>query len=248
MKVAVLGSGVVGVSTAWFLARAGHEVVVLDRASGPARETSFANGGQISVSQSEPWANPSAPWQIIKWLLRDDAPLLFRLRLDPAQWRWCWQFLLECRGSRAERNMRQMLALGRYSRDTLQMLRAELNLDYQQQTRGIVSLFHTQRQLDEAAHVAAQMRELGMDKHIISREELARIEPALAGIAPRWPVPATARRTNPAMSTCIPAPWPSMRRVPGWSSASIPASMRWKLTMAASAACRSICQRAITAA
>ena len=184
MKVVVLGSGVVGVSTAWFLARAGHEVVVLDRASGPARETSFANGGQISVSQSEPWANPSAPWQIMQWLLRDDAPLLFRLRLDPAQWRWCWQFLLECRGSRAERNMRQMLALGRYSRDTLQFLRAELNLDYQQQTRGIVSLFHTQRQLDEAAHIAAQMRELGMDKHIISREELARIEPALAGIAP----------------------------------------------------------------
>ncbi|WP_139167070.1 FAD-dependent oxidoreductase, partial [Chromobacterium sphagni] len=93
MRVAVLGAGVVGVSTAWFLARMGHEVVVVERACGAARETSFANGGQLSVSQSEPWANPRAPWQVLRWLWRDDAPLLFRPRLEPAQWRWVAGFL-----------------------------------------------------------------------------------------------------------------------------------------------------------
>ncbi len=148
---------------------------------------------------------------------------------------------------RAEANMRQMLALGRYSRDTLQQLRAELGLDYQQQTRGIVSLFHTQRQLDEAAHVAAQMRELGMDKHIISREELARIEPALAGIAPTLAGASYCPSDESGdvhLYTCAMAEHAARA---GWSSASIPASMRWKLTMAVSAACRSICRREIIA-
>ena len=94
-------------------------MVVVDRASGAARETSFANGGQISVSQSEPWANPRAPWRVLSWLLRDDAPLLFRPRLDARQWRWGLDFLRECMPGRSERNMRQMVALGLYSRDTL---------------------------------------------------------------------------------------------------------------------------------
>ncbi|HZR71045.1 MAG TPA: FAD-dependent oxidoreductase, partial [Burkholderiales bacterium] len=93
MKVIVLGAGVIGTTSAWYLARAGHEVVVVDRRSHPGLETSFANGGQISVSHSEPWANPTAPFQIVRWLGREDAPLLFRPRLDREQWLWGLRFL-----------------------------------------------------------------------------------------------------------------------------------------------------------
>src|SRR5687768_3130186 len=96
MKVLVLGAGVIGTSTAWYLTEQGHEVTVVDRREGAGMETSFANGGQISVGHAEPWANPDAPAKILRWLWRDDAPLLFRLRMDPAQWSWGLRFLLEC--------------------------------------------------------------------------------------------------------------------------------------------------------
>ena len=185
MKVAVLGAGVVGVSTAWFLAEHGHEVVVVDRASGAGRETSFANGGQISVSQSEPWAKPSAPFKALKWLLKEDAPLLFRLRLDPAQWRWGLQFLWECRRSRVHHNMVQMLNLGKFSRETFIALREQTGIDYQQLSRGIVTLLWSQQEVDEAAHTAAVMQQFGVNKRLITIEELAALEPALAGLAPR---------------------------------------------------------------
>ncbi|MBV8048005.1 MAG: D-amino acid dehydrogenase [Paludibacterium sp.] len=185
MKVAVLGAGVVGVSTAWFLACDGHEVEVIDRASGPARETSFANGGQISVSQSEPWAHPGAPLQILRWLGKEDSPLLFRLRLDPAQWRWIAGFLRECLPGRFERNMRQMLAIGKYSRDTFAELRQTLGLRYDNLERGIVTLIATQKGLDEAADTCRVMAGYGVAKRVVSREELLAIEPALAPIAPR---------------------------------------------------------------
>ena len=123
MRVVVLGAGVVGVTAAWYLAHDGHEVTVVDRNEGPALETSFANGGQISASYAEPWANPEAPAKILKWLGREDAPLLFRLRLDPRQWRWGLQFLLECLPSRTRRNTIQCLNLALYSRDCLGELR-----------------------------------------------------------------------------------------------------------------------------
>jgi D-amino-acid dehydrogenase len=100
MHVCVLGGGVVGVTSAWYLAHDGHEVTLVDRQRGPALETSFANGGQISVSYAEPWANPGAPLKILKWLAHDDAPLLFRPRFDWRQWRWGLTFLLECLPSR----------------------------------------------------------------------------------------------------------------------------------------------------
>src|SRR4029453_16737404 len=104
MRVLVLGAGVVGVAAAWYLAADGHEVVVVDREPGPALETSFANGGQISPSHAEPWANPEAPFQILRWVGREDAPLLFRLRADPWQWRFGVQFLLECLPWRGRRH------------------------------------------------------------------------------------------------------------------------------------------------
>src|SRR5205809_3305842 len=123
MKVAVLGAGVIGTTSAWFLSRAGHEVRVVDRQAEPALETSFANGGQISVSHAEPWANPGAPLKVLRWLGREDAPLLFRPGTDPHQWLWGLRFLLECLPSRSRRNTAQAFSLARYSREQLRELR-----------------------------------------------------------------------------------------------------------------------------
>lgn len=184
MKVIVMGAGVVGVCTAWYLSRAGHEVVVIDRQGDAALETSFANGGQISVSQSVPWASPDAPLQILRWLGRADSPLLFRPKLDPRQWDWGVRFLLECRDSRLRRNMSQMLELGLYSRQSLQALREETGIDYDQCTRGIVCLYQTRKELDHAAECAKWMRPFGIDRRLVEPGELAALDPALADVAP----------------------------------------------------------------
>src|ERR1700752_1364033 len=119
MKVIVLGAGVIGTTTAYYLNRLGCEVTVLDRQAAPAAETSFANGGQISVSHAEPWANPGAPLKGLKWLAREEAPLLFRLRADWAQWRWGLAFLRECTPGRTAHNIRNIVSLGLYSRAKL---------------------------------------------------------------------------------------------------------------------------------
>jgi D-amino-acid dehydrogenase len=120
VKVIVLGAGLLGVTSAYFLRQQGHDVTVVDRQASPAAETSFANGGQISVSHAEPWANPSAPLKVLKWLGHEDAPLLFRLRADMRQWLWGLQFLRECTPARTRHNIEQIVRLGTYSRDTLQ--------------------------------------------------------------------------------------------------------------------------------
>ena len=120
MKVAIFGSGIIGVASAWWLKQAGHDVVVVDRRSGPARETSLANGAQISVSYAEPWANPQAPLKLLKWVFHDDSPLLFRPQLDWRQWAWGLAFLRECLPSRLAPNIRAMVRLAEYSRATLQ--------------------------------------------------------------------------------------------------------------------------------
>src|SRR5947199_855388 len=119
MRVIVLGAGVIGTTSAWYLAQSGHEVMVVDRQPEPALETSFANGGQISVSHAEPWANPSAPRKMLKWLLKEDAPLLFRLRADVHQWEWGLRFLAECLPGRTRENLAQIVRLGLYSRESL---------------------------------------------------------------------------------------------------------------------------------
>lgn len=180
MKVIVLGAGVTGVTTAWFLHEAGHEVTVIDRQPGAGLETSFANGGQISVSHAEPWANPSAPFKVLKWLMKEDAPLLFRLRADPAQWRWGLQFLRECTPARTRHNIRQIVSLGLYSRDQLQALRQRIGLRYDQLDKGILHFYTSQREFDDAQAPAALMRAQGCELDMKTADECVAIEPALA--------------------------------------------------------------------
>ena len=126
MHILVLGAGLVGVSSAWYLREAGYEVSVVDRQPAPAMETSFANGGQISTSHAEPWANPATPLKVLRWLGREDSPLLWRLRADAAQWAWGLRFLRQCTAARAQANIRAIVALGLASRAALQDLRRQL--------------------------------------------------------------------------------------------------------------------------
>ena len=185
MHVLVLGAGVVGVTCAWYLRDAGHDVTVIERQSGPARETSFANGGQISVSHSEPWANPGAPRKILKWLGREDAPLLFRPRFDPALWGWGVDFLRECTAARAAHNTRQLVALALRSRASLKRLRAKLALEYECAERGILHFYTDEADFDVSRRSAALMRTLGVDRRSISVEEAVALEPALSLIRDR---------------------------------------------------------------
>ena len=180
MKIAVLGAGVTGVATAWFLRQAGHEVTVIDRQPGAGLETSFANGGQISVSHALPWAHPGAPLKVLKWLGHEDAPLLFRLRPDWRQWLWGLSFLRECQSARTRHNIRQIVHLGLYSRATLQQLRQHLDLQYDQRTCGILQFYTDAREFDAAQETIAVMREHGCDSWPKSAAECCAIEPALS--------------------------------------------------------------------
>ena len=195
MKILVLGAGVIGTSTAWYLAAQGHEVAVVDRQEGAGLETSFANGGQISVSHSEPWANPEAPLKLLKWLWREDAPLLFRLRMDPHQWSWGIRFFFECAPWRTRENSRQMVMLSAYSRQALAELRAETGLEYDALQRGILHYFTDRPSFDDAAAAAPGLRRYGLDMEVKTSEESVAIEPALAAFAPRI-VGATYTRTD----------------------------------------------------
>ncbi len=182
MKVIVLGSGLLGVSSAYYLSQLGHEVTVVDRQATPAAETSFANGGQISVSHAEPWANPSAPFKVLKWLGQEDAPLLFRLRADMRQWLWGLQFLRECTPARTRHNIEQIVRLGTYSRSMLRELRSSTGLNYDQRTQGILHFYTSAKEFESALAPAEQMRELGCDRQVVSADEAVRLEPALAGV------------------------------------------------------------------
>ncbi len=179
MKIAVLGSGIIGISTAWWLRQAGHEVVVVDRESGPAQETSRANGCQISVSYSEPWANPQAPLKLARWLFKDDAPISFRPRLDPRQWGWGFMFLRECLPSRVARNIRAMVRLSEYSRQTLREMRLDLGIEYNHLERGILNFYRDPVQFENSQEMADIMRDYGVDRRIVNTDEIIQLEPAL---------------------------------------------------------------------
>ena len=179
MKVVVMGAGVVGVTSAWYLADAGHEVTVVDRQEAPAQETSFANGGQISVSHAEPWANPAVLMKVLRWIGRENSPLLWRLRADLDQWRWGLGFLQQCTAQQTRRNIESIVRIGLFSRVSLKALRAELGLEYDAVQRGILHFYTDPREYASAVRQAAVMREFGCDRQVISADECLRIEPAL---------------------------------------------------------------------
>ena len=180
MKVLVLGAGVVGTTSAWYLSRAGHQVTVIDRQPVAGNETSFANGGQISVSHAEPWANPHVLPRVLKWLGREDAPLLWRWRADPAQLAWGLRFLAECLPGRTRRNIAAIVSLALYRRRCLQALRAELNLQYDHLERGILHIYTDPAELRLATEAARLMRQFGLDRDTVDVDKCLAIEPALA--------------------------------------------------------------------
>lgn len=180
MKVVVLGAGIAGVTSAWYLARSGHTVCVVERQPAAGLETSYANGGQISVSHPEPWANPHAPWQILRWLLREDAPLKFRLRWDRHQWRWAARFLVECAPHRTTRNTAAIARLAVYSSDCLRRLRDETGLRYEINTTGILHLFFERHGITVAAKRAKQLRQYGIEADVLTHADCLDREPALA--------------------------------------------------------------------
>ncbi|MBL8659500.1 MAG: D-amino acid dehydrogenase [Rhodospirillales bacterium] len=182
MKVIVLGAGVVGVTTAYYLARAGHEAVVVDRRAGPALETSFANGGQISANHTTPWAAPGMPAKALRWLGKADAPLLFHPRFDPALFAWLARFLANCTTERMRTNTRKAMRLALYSRRELLALRAELGLEYDQVSRGILHIFRSPAEYERALPQVELMNRMGCFRHVIDVEACIAIEPALAAV------------------------------------------------------------------
>jgi len=189
MKVVVLGAGIIGVSTAWHLLERGHEVTVVDRQPEAALETSFGNAAQISVSYCEPWANKDAPLKALKWMFRDDAPLLFRPQLPFGegwqQWRWGLQFLAQCNDEAFERNVQQLVALGAYSHAALKDVVSATGIEYNRLERGIAHYFTDQKTFDTAGEAAALMRKYGVARRVVSTAELLAIEPAFKSFAHR---------------------------------------------------------------
>ncbi len=183
MKVVVLGAGIIGISTAWHLLERGHEVTVIDRQSGAAMETSFANAAQISVSYCEPWANRDAPLKALKWMFRNDAPLLFKPKFDMHQWLWGLKFLAQCNDAAFERNVQQLVALGAYSHAALKDVVAATAIEYNRLERGIAHYYTDQKSFDTAADAAALMRKYGVKRTVVSQAELLAIEPAFKQFA-----------------------------------------------------------------
>ncbi|KVO63206.1 D-amino acid dehydrogenase [Burkholderia ubonensis] len=183
MRVAILGSGVVGVTNAYYLARAGHEVTVIDRAQGPALETSFANAGQISPGYASPWAAPGVPLKAIKWMFQKHAPLAIRLDGSAFQLQWMWQMLQNCSKARYAVNKGRMVRLAEYSRECLQSLRAETGIQYEGRMGGTLQVFRTQQQFDGAAKDIAVLRDENVPFELLTPADLFKAEPALAAVS-----------------------------------------------------------------
>ncbi|MDY4282584.1 D-amino acid dehydrogenase [Xanthomonas sp. LF06-19] len=180
MRVLVLGSGVIGTATAWYLARSGCEVTVVDRQPAAGLETSYANAGQVSPGYASPWAAPGVPLKALKWLFQRHAPLAITPTADLQQYLWLAQMLRNCTAERYAINKARMVRLSEYSRDCLDQLRAETGIAYEGRQLGTTQLFRTQQQLDGAAKDIEVLREYGVPYELLDRAGIARVEPALA--------------------------------------------------------------------
>jgi D-amino-acid dehydrogenase len=180
MKVVILGSGVIGVTSAYYLAQAGHDVTVLDRQPGPALETSFANAGQISPGYASPWAAPGIPLKAMKWMLQRHAPLSITPDGTLFQLQWMWQMLQNCTPERYAVNKERMVRLAEYSRDCFKALRAATGIAYEGRQQGTTQLFRTQKQLDDAAKDIQVLEETGVPYELLTGDQLVAAEPGLA--------------------------------------------------------------------
>jgi len=179
MKVIVLGSGVIGTSVAYYLAKSGHEVEVIDRQPGPALETSFANAGEVSPGYSSPWAGPGVPVKAIKWLLMRHSPLVIWPVLDPNMWRWGLSMLANCTEKAYAINKSRMVPIAEYSRDCLKELRAETSIAYDDRAQGTLQLFRTQAQLDGIAKDVEVLKDYKVPFEVLDRAGFVKVEPAL---------------------------------------------------------------------
>ena len=186
MKVLILGSGVIGVTSAYYLARAGHEVTVVDRQPEPALETSFANAGEVSPGYSSPWAGPGVPVKAVKWLLMKHGPLVIRPKLDPVMWVWLLKMLRNCTSERYAVNKSRMIPIAEYSRDCLRDLRRDIGIQYDDRAQGTLQLFRYQAQLDGTAEDIAVLKQYGVPFEVLSREGCIAVEPALSGVKEKF--------------------------------------------------------------
>ncbi|WP_095084201.1 D-amino acid dehydrogenase [Mesorhizobium sophorae] len=186
MKIMVLGGGVIGVTTAYYLAEAGHEVTVVDRQKGPALETSFANAGEISPGYASPWAGPGIPLKAIKWLLMKHGPLVVRPAFDPHMWTWLVKMLRNCTAERYAINKARMVPLAEYSRDTLKALREATGIAYDERAQGTLQLFRTQKQLDGTGGDVEVLKKYGVPYEILDQDGCIAAEPSLAGVREKF--------------------------------------------------------------
>lgn len=186
MKVLILGSGVIGVTSAYYLARAGHEVTVVDRQPEPALETSFANAGEVSPGYSSPWAGPGVPVKAVKWLLMKHGPLVIRPKLDPVMWVWLLKMLRNCTSARYAVNKSRMIPIAEYSRDSLRDLRRDIGIQYDERSKGTLQLFRYQAQLDGTGEDIAVLKQYGVPFEVLNREGCIAVEPALASVKEKF--------------------------------------------------------------
>lgn len=186
MRVMVLGSGVIGVSCAWQLALAGHEVTVIDRQPAPGLETSYANAGEVSPGYSAPWAGPGVPVKAVKWLLMRHRPLVIRPHVDWGMVAWGLAMLRNCTAARYELNKSRMVRLAEYSRDCLRELREQTGIRYDERMQGTLQLFRTQKQLDGTGADVAILRRYGVRFEVLDRAGCMRQEPALAAVEEKF--------------------------------------------------------------
>lgn len=186
MKVVILGAGVIGTASAYFLAKAGHEVTVIERQPAPALETSYANAGEVSPGYSAPWAGPGVPLKAIKWLMMKHSPLAISPTFDLNTWRWVMQMLMNCTSARYEVNKGRMLRMAEYSRDVLQQLRADTGIHYDERMQGTLQLFRNQAQLDAAEADIAILKRYDVPYEKLDKAGCLRVEPALANVQEKF--------------------------------------------------------------
>ena len=183
MKVAVLGAGVIGVTSAYYLQKAGHEVTVIDRQPAPGLETSFANAGEISPGYASPWAAPGIPMKALKWLFMEHAPLILHPEDDLETWRWIFSLLRNCTSPRYAVNKARMVRLAEFSRDELIRLRTQTGIEYDHRSRGTLQLFRTQKQMDGIGKDVSVLREGNVPFEVMTRQRCIEVEPGLAEVA-----------------------------------------------------------------